>query len=368
MTPLRIGIDARELLGETTGVGRYLGELIRRWVARPDASLRRFVLYAPAPLTLPLPADLVEQRVVGHGTGTWWEQTALRRAVRRDPPDAFFAPAYTAPLGLGVPLAVTIHDISFIAHPEWFRHREGIRRRWLTRRAADSASIVLTVSEFSRREIQHHLQVPAGRIAVIPQGITAPRDRLDAARPDRPGAAPYVLYVGSLFNRRRLPDLIAAFAGATRDMARTRLILVGADRTWPPQDLPAVAASYGLAQRVDFRPYVSDEDLAALYTGASAFAFLSEYEGFGMTPLEALAAGVPLVVLDTPVAREIYGDAASYVAADDVEGTAAALRRLLRSPDAGRDLLARAPAVLARYSWDRAAEQTLERLDRVAGR
>lgn len=366
MTPLRIGIDARELLGDATGVGRYLGELIRRWVVRPDAPLRRFLLYAPAPLTLPLPAGLVEHRVVGHGhgTGTWWEQTALRRAVRCDRPDVFFAPSYTAPLGVGVPLAVTIHDISFIAHPEWFRHREGIRRRWLTRRAADTAAVIFTVSEFSRREIQHHLQVPAGRIAVIPQGITVPAP----AAPDRQGAAPYVLYVGSLFNRRRLPDLIAAFASATHDMARTRLILVGADRTWPPQDLPAMAASYGLAHRVDFRPHVSDADLAALYRGASAFAFLSEYEGFGMTPLEALSAGVPVVVLDTPVAREIYADAASYVAADDVEGTASELRRFLRSPDAGRDRLAHAAAVLARYSWDRAAEQTLERLDGLAAR
>jgi len=124
--PLTIGIDARELLGEPTGVGRYLGELLRRWIARADARSRRLILYTPETLsfmaTVPDTAD-VHEVVAGSGRGTWWEQTHLRRAVRSDPPDVFFAGAYTAPLALGVPLAVTIHDVSFAARPDWFRPR-----------------------------------------------------------------------------------------------------------------------------------------------------------------------------------------------------------------------------------------------------
>ena len=116
-----------------------------------------------------------------------------------------------------------------------------------------------------------------------------------------------MLYVGSIFNRRRLPDLIAAFARAAHDMPRARLVIAGADRSWPAQDLAAVAAAQGLGSRVELRHYVSDTELAALYARASVFAFLSEYEGFGLTPLEALASNVPIVVLDTPVAREVYG-------------------------------------------------------------
>jgi glycosyltransferase involved in cell wall biosynthesis len=363
MTPLRIGVDARELLGATTGVGRYLGELLRRWVARADGGRRRFILYAPEPLTLPLPEGAVDRRVGGRGAGTWWEQTWLRRAVGADRPDVFFAPAYTAPLALPCPLAVTIHDLSFVAHPEWFRMREGLRRRWLTRRAAERAAVIFTDSHFSRREIEHHLGIPRTRIQVVAPGLTPPRP-VAAERP----LAPYVLFVGSLFNRRRLPDLIAAFARATDGMARTRLVIVGDDRSWPREDLPAIAASFGLALRVEFRAYVPEEELAALYAGASVFAFLSEYEGFGLTPLEALAAGVPIVVLDTPIAREVYGDAAVYVEADDIEGAANQLRRLLREPEAGRAVLDRAPAVLARYSWERAAGRTLEHLERIAAR
>ncbi len=361
--PLRIGVDARELLGDTTGVGRYLGELIRRWTARADAGSRRFLLYAPEPLALRFPQGTAEPRVTGRGTGTWWEQTALRRAVAADDPDVFFAPAYTAPLGLRMPLAVTIHDISFVAHPEWFRRREGMRRRWLTRRAADRAAVILTDSQFSRRELEERLRIDPGRIRVIPPGV-ARQDARGAA----PGRAPIVLFVGSLFNRRRLPDLIAAFARATGDFAAARLVIVGDDRTWPSQDLPAVARAHGVEHRTEFRHYASDASLAALYASASVFAFLSEYEGFGLTPLEALAAGVPPVVLDTPIAREVYADAACYVPPGDIAATALALRRFLTSPDEARNLLARAPAVLARYSWEAAARETLDHLERVARR
>jgi len=362
--PLAIGIDARELLGEATGVGRYLAELLARWTARPDAADRRFVLYAPQALPLSFPAGTVDVRLVGTdaGRGTWWEQTHLRKAARRDPLDVFFAPAYTAPIGVPVPLAVTIHDISFVAHPEWFRAREGLRRRLLTRRAAHTAAVVFTDSQFSRSELETRLGVDSSRIVVVPPGVTS-RQTLAGAGPAR---EPVVLFVGSIFNRRRVPDLIAAFAIATSDLPGARLVIVGGDRTWPAQDLPSVASAHGVEGRTEFRRYAEDSDLADLYGRASVFAFLSEYEGFGMTPLEALSAGVPPVVLDTPVAREVYGDAAVFVARGDIAGTAAALRRLLTQPDSAARLLASAPDVLGRYSWDTAADRTLEHLERIA--
>jgi glycosyltransferase involved in cell wall biosynthesis len=380
---LRIGVDARELLGDTTGVGRYLGELVRRWTARPDAALRQFVLYAPAPLPLTFPPDTVEQRVIGSGAGTWWEQTTLRSAVRSDRPNVFFAPAYTAPLAVGTPLAVTIHDLSFVAHPEWFRPRERWRRQVITARTAAAASIIFTDSQFSRSELETRLQVPPERVRVIAPGVSEPKSGLGArgsglddhlpgrGTPDSGVGVrePLVLYVGSIFNRRRLPDLIAAFARATsEDLPTARLVIVGADRSWPAQDLTAIASTHGVGTRVELRSYVDEPELAELYARASVFAFLSEYEGFGLTPLEALASGVPIVVADTPVAREVYGPAAEYVQPGDLEGTAAALRRFLGTRSAASEQLERAAEVLARYSWDRAATETLDGIERIATR
>ncbi|HXW06293.1 MAG TPA: glycosyltransferase family 1 protein [Vicinamibacterales bacterium] len=361
MAPLSIGVDARELIGEATGVGRYLGELLRRWLERSDRQTRRLLLYSPEPLGVVIPGDVGEVRVIGRRPGgTWWEQTSLRAAVRRDRPDVFFAPAYTAPLGTRIPLAVTVHDISFVAHPEWFRASEGLRRRWLTRRAAHTASVVLTDSEFSKSEIERHLQVDRGRVRVIRPGVT----RREGGRPTP--REPIVLFVGSLFNRRRLPDLIAAFARASVDVPRARLVIVGANRTWPPQDLPAVAAAEGVAARTEFLSYVDDDRLVELYGRASVFVFLSEYEGFGLTPLEAMSAGVPPVVLDTAVAREVYAPAAVFVRAGDLSSAADAIRRLLLDREAAGRVLAAAPEVLARYSWERAADETLEAVSSAA--
>lgn len=365
MSVLTIGIDARELLGEATGVGRYLGELLRRWVQRSDAASRRFILYTPEPLpflaTVP-PGANVREQVVGSGRGTWWEQTHLRRAVRADPPDVFFASAYTAPLALGVPLAVAIHDVSFAAHPEWFRPREGARRRLLTRQAARSAEVIFTISQFSRREIVDRLSVPPDRIRVTYPSVT-PRPPADARR------EPVVLFVGSVFNRRRLPGTIAAFAAATTARTDARLVIAGADRSYPPLDLPGLASERGVGNRVELKQYVSEDELTSLYARASVFVFLSEYEGFGLTPLEALSAGVPAVVLDTPVAREVYGDAAWYVPADDdVSQAAGAIRTLLDDEDSRTRLLRAAPAVLARYSWGQTADATLDGIEGIVRR
>lgn len=364
-TPLTIGIDARELLGDATGVGRYLGELLRRWIARPDAASRQFVLYTPEPLPFVAsapPGAQLRELVAGSGRGTWWEQTHLRRAVRSNPPDVFFAGAYTAPLALGVPLAVTIHDVSFAAHPEWFRPREGARRRLLTRQAARAAEVIFTDSRFSRDEILERLSVPAERVKVISPGVTH--------RPAGTGPRePLVLFAGSIFNRRRLPVTITAFAAATATRPEAQLIIAGADRSYPPLDLAGLAAEAGVAKRVQIRDYVPEPELDAMYARASVFVFLSEYEGFGLTPLEALSAGVPIVVLDTPVAREIYGDAAWYVPRDtDVRGATQAIRTLLENPASREPLLAAAAAVLTRYSWDRAADETLAAIEKAAQR
>ena len=170
MSAFTIGIDARELLGAADRSGSLSRRAPARWTGRPDARPRRLLLYTPAPLDIAWPG--VEVRVLGGGRGTWWEQTTLSAAVRRDAPDVFFAPAYTAPLRLRAPLAVTIHDVSFSRHPEWFRLREGRRRHLLTRSAARRAAVVITVSEFSRREIVALYRVPASRVRVIRNGFT----------------------------------------------------------------------------------------------------------------------------------------------------------------------------------------------------
>jgi glycosyltransferase involved in cell wall biosynthesis len=176
------------------------------------------------------------------------------------------------------------------------------------------------------------------------------------------------LYVGSIFNRRHVPDLIRAFAPLARHYPGASLDLVGENRTHHYEDIGHVIRWEGLEQRVRWHPYVSDAELEALYGSAAAFAFLSEYEGLGMTPLEALAAGVPPLLFDTAVARESCGDAALYVRSGDMSTIALGLERLLVDRPLRSQLLAAAPGVLARYSRARAAADTLSVLEACARR
>lgn len=370
---MRVGIDTRELMGRATGVGRYLGELLSAWSAPASgvAGRHAFVLYGPAPLPAAVASRIAplraEVRVVPGSGGTVWEQVTLPSAAARDGLDVFFAPAYTAPLRMDCPVALTIHDLSYFAHPEWFAAREGFRRRLVTRLAAGRAVIVLTDTRFSQSEIQSHLGLAAERIHVVALGASVPA-WFDGVAPRDDGREPLVLFAGSVFNRRRVPDLIAAFRLVVASVPRARLEIIGENRTHPRQDLDAICRASGAGDRIRVRSYVPDAELADAYRRASAFAFLSEYEGFGLPPLEALACGLPPVLLDTPVAREVCGRAARYVPRGDVPAIAAALVDLLSEPDARAAVLREADGVLARFSWPETARQTMAALERAAGR
>ena len=366
---MRIGIDGRELLNQRTGVGRYLAALCGQWIARPPSGNVEFVLYTSAagqdlaalgPPFDDTPPTLFSHRPVAGRPSTWWEQVQLPATANRDGLDVFFAPAYSAPLRLAVPTVVTMHDVSFAAHPEWFRWREGARRRWFAQQSMARASVVIAVSNFSRAEILEHFSLTSSRIRVVRSGIEKRRSSVRRA----PGSR--ILYVGSILNRRHLPTLIRAMRKVRTRVPDATLTIVGDDRTYPKQDLAALIAHTGAGDHVNLRAYVSEGELAALYDLASAFAFLSEYEGFGLTPLEALAAGVPIVVAETRVARELYQEAATYVPVADVLATADALVAVLTDGGLRSQQQDCARAVLRRFDWARAARDTLSALTEAA--
>ena len=362
---MRVAIDARELCGRPTGVGRYLSGLLAAWARSAAARRHEWTLLAPETVTPPPGWNIAIEIVNGSG-GTAWEQFALPGALRRQRPDVFFAPGYTAPLTVAAPIVLTIHDVSFFAHPEWFAFREGLRRRLLTRWSARRARRVITDTEFSASEIRRFIGIK--HPCVIPLGISA---STAGSRPQVPVTEqdPMVLYVGSIFERRRVDRLIESFDEVARRVPRARLEIVGENRTRQPRlDLDAIRRRSAHADRITIRSYVDDATLARLYRDASAFAFLSEYEGFGLTPLEALVEGVPPVVLDTAVARETCGAAARYIGAGASNSEIAdAIVTLLTDQAARREVLNHAEAVLARYDWDRTAAQTLTVLEEAAG-
>lgn len=365
MTPLRIAIDARELAGHVTGAGVYLLHMLRHWLPRDDVRISLIAHREPASEIAALPGiDRAHLIIRPDRTGgTVWEQLRLPGAATQAMSDVFFAPAYSSPLRISLPTVVAVHDVSFVAHPEWFAPSERIRRNVITPRAARRARAVVTLSEFSAGEIETRLGVPRARIHIIPPGAPA----RDAVMMPQEGRDPLVVFVGSIFNRRHVPDLIAAFAIVARARPQVRMLIAGANRTWPHQDVPAMIRASGASERVTWLERPSTARITDALSRASAGAFLSEYEGFAMTPFEALAHGVPSVMLDTPVAREVYGDAAVLVDRPDPERVAAALLRLLDDAALREEIVARAAPLWTRYDWARSADALL-RVIREAAR
>lgn len=305
----------------------------------------------------------------GRGRGLVWQQWRLPEAARRDGLDVFFAPAYSCPVRLAVPRVTTVHDLSFFSWPEDFSAREAALRRLSVAASVAASERIVAVSEFTKREILARFPRAAGRVAAIGHGTDddlPPAPPRDAARARLGITGPLVLSVGSLFNRRRAPVLLEALrrlgpSGAVLDC-------VGENRTQPRLDLADLASRLGIAGRVRFPGFVDDAGLADRYAAADAFVYLSEYEGFGLPVLEAMARGVPVVTSVRPATGEIFAGAARLVDPADSAALATSLEAILASPLLRDDLVARGHALAARHSWRDAAARTHAVLREAAGK
>jgi glycosyltransferase involved in cell wall biosynthesis len=367
---LRIGIDGRELQGRPTGTGRYLRNLLRHWTFdRHDTLLLYF--NGAAPVLPVLAATGVETRIVGDGRsgGLVWQQRLLPEAARADKLDVFFSPAYECPLALQVPRVTAIHDLSFFARPHEFGPLDGLKRRLLVSATVRASAEILACSNFTRSEIAARFPESAGRVSFVPLG---PDDDLAPSPPraearERLGATgPLVVSVGSLFERRCVPELLRAFVRVRERFARARLEIVGENRSHPHRDYEDDATQLGLGSAVRFSGFAGESFLADLYSAADVAVSLSEYEGFGLPALEALARGVPVVIGNRPSLSELFSSAAVAVEPRSPAAIGDAVVRLISEPVLREDLISRGQRLAAQFSWRRTADLTRGALERAA--
>ena len=332
---MRIAIDARELTGQPTGVGRVLSGLLEAWPEDDE-----LILYArePVPWRL-LPPPRKSRLLQGSSRlpGAVWEQSLLPAAVRRDGAEALFSPAYGLPALLTVGSVVGMHDCAVEATPSEFGWRERTRRRWAARIAARKASYLLVGSRFAADEVQRWYGTSSARIVVAPYGVspgfgTVAEYQHDAVRRHYHLSPRTVLFVGAPLARRNLENLIDVVAELARTREDLSLVIAGPKRR-ASAELRRHADSSGLGDRLRWLGFVPDADLPALYATATVVAYPSSYEGFGLPVLEALACGAAVVASDTGSLAEIFPQRAWLVPHAEPQAWIEALATLLDNPE-----------------------------------
>jgi glycosyltransferase involved in cell wall biosynthesis len=257
------------------------------------------------------------------------------------------------------PFVATVHDLSLGSGLHRRRHTY---KRALWPWAARRARGLVAVSEFTAREAAARLGVSSAKIDVIRSGpgLSAHRTDGNSSTP----RAPYFVYVGDLTARKNVPFLVRAFDRADVD---AELLLVGNARDDASGEVRAAIAEARHGGRIRIVDSASDSEVDALYRSALALAMPSRYEGFGFTPLEAMARGCPVVESDIPALREISGSGALLVPLDDEAGWADSLRRLAADETIRAELRERGAETVRQYSWEQSARELCELFLRLGG-
>lgn len=382
--PRSIGVVAYEMEGEPTGVGRYTEELLTALCRTPRAEGWQLRLFFKGcrfehPLwSEPAAGDCAVEPVFDRRSGAHpvlWEQFRLPGLLRRQPADVIFSPGYSLPRARGRPSLVTIHDLSFEHFPGDFSFRELRRRRYLARGAARRATRVLTDTRRTAAELRQRYEVPPERVAVVPLGVSPRFERTGQAVGLGELASvgvrqPYLLVLGSVLPRRRLDLVLGALdrlltesapdgsgSGAGVSLDELQFVIAGSNELPRRDDLDRMIDSSGRADRVVRIGYVEDGLLPELYAGAWGTIYVSEYEGYGLPPLESLAGGVPALVFDAPALLELWPDYPLRCERLDIDAVTDGLRRLLFDRDARALAEDQGPDRVRSLTWARSAER-----------
>jgi glycosyltransferase involved in cell wall biosynthesis len=362
---LRIGIDARKL--HDYGIGTYVRNLIGELALQDDPA--RYVL-----LCRPEDAELCqsfgprfEALVERAGNYSVRELFSVPMALARARVDLFHAPHYVVSPFTPCPYVVTIHDCIHLRFPQYLPSRAALSyARMMMGFSARRSQRVLTVSQASKADIQHFLGVPDAKVEVIHNAIDA-----DIAAPPTEEeiervcqrfqlTSSYILYAGNIKPHKNVDRLIEAYSILRRRGYEAVKLLIIGDEISRYQNLRRLVHRFQLHQHVRFFGFVPEATLAVLYRKAAMFVFPSLYEGFGLPPLEAMAAGTPVITSKVSSLPEVVGDAALLVDPMDAGAIADAMARVLDDEALRRDLIRRGLERARAFSWTRSVARIRE--------
>lgn len=355
-----IGLNGRFLVAQRTGVQRSAYQLFRTVIEQGEQF--NFVLFtgeselfAPEwqrPNVQLVTSPLSQRTVIRNHL---WEQFELPRLAKSCGVDLLHSPANLAPLNFSGKSIVNIHDLCFLVEPAWFSLSFRLIYRWLVPQIAKNSSLVVTNSNYSKNDILQLLKLNVERIRLTYWSVDPIFYNFNkplAEREDR------IIFVGSLEPRKNLRGLLKGFSlfKQNHPESKTRLTVVGCEN---PLFADAGISRADVRDDVDFRGYISDQELAELFGCARALVYPSFYEGFGFPPLEAMAAGTPVVTSRTSSLPEVVGDAAllvdPYSPTDIAEKIALSL-----NPVTAERLVRSGMAQVKKFSWEKVGAHMLD--------
>ncbi len=366
---MHIAYDARPLTEQGTGIGRYTRCLLEALLRHEE--LEGLLLCSPREIAAgPVLAREPRVRELVHKgwKGNLWLQMVVPFLLLRHKPDLFHGMLFLPPFFAPCPLVVNIYDLTLYRYPETMEAKSRWPLKALLPRAVSQADKIVTLSEFVKREIEERWPEATGKVAVVPgapylcrEGPADESCGADAERILGPYGVrrPYLLYVGTMEPRKNVVRLIEAFERLhARGVTGTQLVLAG-HAGWGRGEVTKARESSPVRDSIRYLGYVPDEVLGALYRHAELFVYLSLYEGFGLPPLEAMAAGTCVVASDRASLSECLGDAAARVDPLHAEAVADVLFDLLRDADLRMEYVQRGLRRAERCTWRESAAKTL---------
>jgi glycosyltransferase involved in cell wall biosynthesis len=361
---MRIGIDARLVYYSQAGIGQYILHLVNG-LAEIDQETEYVLLQSRKDDTTILEQPNFRRVSLWTPSHHRLERYSLNVELMRLGLDVLHSPDFIPPHRPSCKSVITVHDLAFILYPH-FLTKESARYYGHIDQAVRWTDHIISVSESTKRDTIQHLGVPEDKITVVYEAanpIFRPIDR-ELARSqvrDRHGIdGPFILFVSTIEPRKNVPTLLRGLWQLLECYKEdVRLVLAGG-KGWLYEDAFAVVDELALGDRAHFVGRVSSDDLLHLYNAAEMLAHPAFYEGFGLPPLEAMACGLPVIVSNVASLPEVVGDAGLLIDPHDVDELTVGMWRILNDDELRGEMRDKGLRQAARFSWTRAARETLE--------
>lgn len=379
---IKIGIDCHSLEGKRTGVGRYLKNILEEFT-KIEKVKQNFLFYLYFKKEIPkdifLKNKIFIKKVIKFPffkpSFTLFFLALIPYYYKKDNLNLFWFPSYMIPITFRGKAIITIHDIVYERYPETVPLRYLIFYKIFSRYGAKISKKIITVSEFSKMEIKKLYKIPSKKIEVTPLGIDkilrksiSKKDALFYIRKKYKIKDKYILYLGQIFTRRKLKEIISAFSKIAYEFKNYQFLIIGKNRTSPYFDIDKYCKSLNkkFKRKVFLRKEYADEnDILYLYKGADLFIYLSDYEGFGLPPLEAQAVKTPVITSLKPPFKKIIKGGYFIKNNDSIKEISDAIKKILKDKNLRNKMIKTGYKNSLKFNFKTTAEKTFKIIEKI---